>query len=41
VWVTHDFEQADRLADEVLVVVDGRMATDEQRERFLKEDVDG
>jgi putative ABC transport system ATP-binding protein len=41
VWVTHDFEQADRLADEVLVVVDGRVATDEQRERFLKEDVDG
>jgi putative ABC transport system ATP-binding protein len=40
-WVTHDFEQADRLADDVLVVVDGRIATDEQRERFLKEDVDG
>ncbi|MGH9110967.1 MAG: phosphate ABC transporter ATP-binding protein [Acidimicrobiales bacterium] len=41
VWVTHDFQQADRLADDVLVVIEGRVATDEQRERFLKEDADG
>ncbi len=41
VWVTHDFEQADRLADDVLVVIDGRIATDEQRDCFLKEDADG
>jgi putative ABC transport system ATP-binding protein len=38
VWVTHDLEQADRLADDVLVVIDGRVASAEERDRFLKED---
>jgi UDP-glucose/iron transport system ATP-binding protein len=38
VWVTHDLEQAGRLADDVLVVIDGRVASAEERDRFLKED---
>ena len=41
VWVTHDLHQADRLADDVLVVIDGRVASAEERERFLKEDDGG
>jgi putative ABC transport system ATP-binding protein len=41
VWVTHDLEQADRLADDVLVVIDGRVASAEERDRFLKEDHGG
>jgi putative ABC transport system ATP-binding protein len=36
VWVTHDLDQADRLADDVLVVIDGRLATADERDRFLK-----
>jgi putative ABC transport system ATP-binding protein len=41
VWVTHDLDQADRLADDVLVVIDGRIASAEERDRFLKEDEGG
>ena len=41
VWVTHDLDQADRLADDVLVVIDGRVASAEERDRFLKEDHGG
>jgi UDP-glucose/iron transport system ATP-binding protein len=41
VWVTHDLEQAGRLADDVLVVIDGRVASAEERDRFLKEDHGG
>lgn len=41
VWVTHDLDQADRLADDALVVIDGRVASAEERDRFLKEDDDG
>jgi putative ABC transport system ATP-binding protein len=41
VWVTHDLDQAARLADDVLVVIDGRVASAEERDRFLKEDDDG
>jgi len=41
VWVTHDLDQADRLADDVLVVIDGRVASAEERDRFLKEDNGG
>jgi putative ABC transport system ATP-binding protein len=36
VWVTHDLDQADRLADDVLVVIDGRLASADERDRFLK-----
>jgi putative ABC transport system ATP-binding protein len=35
VWVTHDLDQAARLADEVLVLIGGRVASDEERARFL------
>jgi putative ABC transport system ATP-binding protein len=38
VWVTHDLGQANRLADDVLVVIDGRVASAAERDRFLKED---
>jgi ABC-type proline/glycine betaine transport system ATPase subunit len=41
VWVTHDLDQADRLADDVLVVIDGRVASADERDRFLKEIDDG
>jgi putative ABC transport system ATP-binding protein len=41
VWVTHDLDQADRLADDMLVVIDGRVASAEERDRFLKEDHGG
>jgi putative ABC transport system ATP-binding protein len=41
VWVTHDLDQADRLADDVLVVIDGRLASADERDRFLKEADDG
>jgi UDP-glucose/iron transport system ATP-binding protein len=41
VWVTHDLDQADRLADDVLVVIDGRVASADERDRFLKEVDDG
>lgn len=35
VWVSHDLAQADRIADEVAVLVDGRVATDHERRHFL------
>lgn len=35
VWVTHDLLQADRVADDVVVLVEGRIAESEERERFL------
>jgi putative ABC transport system ATP-binding protein len=38
VWVTHDFEQAERLADEVVVLWAGHVASDEERGRFLAGD---
>jgi putative ABC transport system ATP-binding protein len=38
VWVTHDFRQAERLADDVVVLCEGRVATDEERRRFLAHD---
>lgn len=41
VWVTHDLEQADRVADDVVVVIGGRLALGAERDRFLKEDLDG
>jgi putative ABC transport system ATP-binding protein len=41
VWVTHDLEQADRLADGVLVLIDGRMASPTERAGFLAEDSHG
>jgi putative ABC transport system ATP-binding protein len=38
VWVTHDFRQAERLADDVVVLWEGHVATDEERRRFLAQD---
>lgn len=38
VWVTHDLEQAERLADDVLVLIDGRVASDDERARFLADE---
>ncbi len=35
VWVTHDLEQTERLADEVVVLWAGHVATGEERRRFL------
>ncbi|HET6952007.1 MAG TPA: phosphate ABC transporter ATP-binding protein [Acidimicrobiales bacterium] len=35
VWVTHDLDQCGRLADTVVVLVSGRVATDAERARFL------
>jgi putative ABC transport system ATP-binding protein len=35
VWVTHDFQQAERLADDVIVLWEGHVASPEERERFL------
>lgn len=35
VWVTHDLEQADRLADELVVLIAGRVADDAARDRFF------
>ncbi len=40
VWVTHDLRQADRIADETVVLVDGHRADDVERQRFLS-DLDG
>jgi putative ABC transport system ATP-binding protein len=38
VWVTHDLEQADRLADEVVVMIAGQVADDAARSRFLADE---
>ncbi len=38
VWVTHDFQQAERLADEVIVLWHGHVASEEERHRFLDQD---
>jgi putative ABC transport system ATP-binding protein len=38
VWVTHDLDQAGRLADDLVVLIAGRIATGADRERFLAED---
>jgi putative ABC transport system ATP-binding protein len=37
VWVTHDLEQAERIADHRLVLVDGLLATDAQMHEFLRD----
>ncbi len=37
VWVTHDLEQADRIADRLVVVVAGRVATPEEADAFRTE----
>ena len=41
VWVTHDLEQAQRLSDRLVVLVDGRVASDDERRRFLAGDLAG
>jgi putative ABC transport system ATP-binding protein len=41
VWVTHDLAQARRLADEVLLVVDGRIAGLDETKAFIEEDTSG
>lgn len=38
VWVTHDLDQARRLADDVVVLVAGRIADDAARAHFLADD---
>jgi putative ABC transport system ATP-binding protein len=38
VWVTHDLEQCERLADAVVVLIDGHLAGAQERERFLSGD---
>ncbi len=40
VWVTHDLDQARRLADRTVVLVDGGVADDETAARFLAGPVD-
>jgi putative ABC transport system ATP-binding protein len=35
VWVTHDLRQVERIGDACLVIVEGRIADDEAKERFL------
>jgi ABC-type phosphate transport system ATPase subunit len=40
VWVTHDLRQADRIADQTVVLVDGRVADEARSRRFLA-DLDG
>jgi putative ABC transport system ATP-binding protein len=39
VWVTHDLDQCERLADETVVLVAGRVAEGGTRERFLAGEV--
>jgi putative ABC transport system ATP-binding protein len=36
VWVTHDLDQARRLGDRLLVLIDGRVATDDEARAFLE-----
>lgn len=38
VWVTHDLDQAARLADRTVVLVDGHVADDEEARHFLGKD---
>jgi putative ABC transport system ATP-binding protein len=38
VWVTHDLDQCRRLADEVVVIIAGRVASDADRAAFLAGD---
>jgi putative ABC transport system ATP-binding protein len=40
VWVTHDLAQADRLADDLLVLVRGRVATQAELDAFLARPTD-
>ena len=35
VWVTHDLEQAARLGDRTIVLVEGRVADQDEAERFF------
>jgi UDP-glucose/iron transport system ATP-binding protein len=37
VWVTHDLEQAERLADHRVVLVEGRIASEEEMRAFLRQ----
>ena len=39
-WVTHDLEQADRIADRRIVLVEGRVADDDQTVHYLRSDDD-
>jgi putative ABC transport system ATP-binding protein len=41
VWVTHDLDQAERLADHRLVLVAGRLATEAEMHRYMAEDGEG
>ena len=36
VWVTHDLGQAERIADDLHVLVAGRVATPDERRHFLR-----
>lgn len=36
VWVSHDLAQAERLADDIVVLIDGRPGDDHQRAHFLR-----
>jgi putative ABC transport system ATP-binding protein len=38
VWVSHDLDQVRRIADAVVVLVDGRNATDEESARYLADE---
>jgi putative ABC transport system ATP-binding protein len=38
VWVTHDLDQVRRIADDVVVLVDGRNATDYESARYLADE---
>lgn len=38
VWVTHDLDQARRLADDVVVLIRGRLAGERDRARFLADE---
>jgi putative ABC transport system ATP-binding protein len=40
VWVTHDLEQADRLSDQRVVLVAGRLATEDEVRRYLADTED-
>ncbi len=40
VWVTHDLYQAERLADETIVLWAGHVATDAEQQRFLTGEAD-